>query len=83
MTSEQHHVEALDPPMVPFALAGMGAFALAGLLVLAFGGPSGWWWICVAGFLVGFPGLFTMIRHDAHRRQRRALSHPEFRVTQE
>jgi hypothetical protein len=36
----------------------------------------------VAGFLVGIPGLITMIRHDAHRRRRRALTHPEFEVHQ-
>jgi hypothetical protein len=34
----------------------------------------------VAGFLVGIPGLITMLRHDAHRRRRRALTHPEFEV---
>jgi hypothetical protein len=83
MTSNKPRVEALDPPMVPFALGGMAAFVVAGLLVLAFGGPTGWVWICLAGFLLGFPGLITMLRHDAHRRRRRALSHPEFTVTQE
>jgi len=69
--------------MVPFAIAGMAAFAVAGLAVLLFHGPSGWWWICVAGFFSGIPGLLTMLRHDANRRHRRALSHPEFRVTTE
>ena len=77
--------EPLDPPMVPFALAGLGAFALAGLLGLVFRGwlaehgHTDWLWICVAGFLVGLVGLVTMTRYDAQRRARRALSHPEVR----
>jgi hypothetical protein len=75
--------EPLDPPMVPIALAGLGAFVLAGLVGLLFRGRlaeqghTGWLWVCLAGFLVGLPGLATMIRHDVHRRARRALSHPE------
>ena len=69
--------------MVPFAVAGMAAFAVAGLAVQLFHGRSEWWWICVAGFFSGIPGLLTMLRHDANRRRRRALSHPEFRVTGE
>lgn len=73
-------VEPLDPPMVPFAVAGLAAFAVAGVVVLLAGGPRDWLWICVAGFLCGIPGLITMIRHDAHRRRRRALSHPSFEV---
>jgi hypothetical protein len=81
VTSSKPRVEPLDPPMVPFALAGMAAFAVAGLAVLLFHGRSQWWWICVAGFLAGIPGLLTMLRHDANRRRRRALSHPQFRVT--
>ena len=77
--------EPLDPPMVPFALAGLGAFAVAGLLGLVFRGwlaqhgHTDWLWICVAGFLIGLVGLATMTRYDAHRRARRALSHPEVR----
>jgi cell division protein FtsW (lipid II flippase) len=73
-------VEPLDPPMVPFALGGMAAFAVAAVIVLLAGGPSRWLWICVAGFLLGIPGLLTMLRHDANRRRRRALSHPSFQV---
>ena len=70
--------------MVPFAIGGMVAFAVAGLVLLAFrgwlsaNGHTDWLWICLAGFLLGLPGLATMIRHDAHRRRRRALTHPEF-----
>jgi hypothetical protein len=40
-------------------------------------------WTCLAGVLLGIPGLLTMLRHDANRRRRRALSHPEFRRTDE
>jgi hypothetical protein len=66
--------------MVPFALAGMAAFAVAGVVVLLADGPDGWLWVCLAGFLWGIPGLLTMLRHDANRRRRRALSHPDFTV---
>jgi hypothetical protein len=78
--------EPLDPPMVPFAVAGLIGFAVTGLVLLLFRdrlaehGHTGWLWTCLAGFLIGLVGLATMIRHDAHRRRRRALTHPEFRV---
>ena len=68
----------LDPPMVPFALGGMLAFGLAGLVLLALRGTlaahgrTEWLWICLAGFLWGIPGLLAMLRHDANRRRRRA-----------
>jgi len=80
VTSNKPRVPALDPPMVPFALAGMAAFAVASVLLLVLHGRTDWVWICVAGFLLGIPGLLTMLRHDANRRRRRALTHPEFRV---
>ncbi|WP_412753612.1 DUF2530 domain-containing protein [Krasilnikovia sp. M28-CT-15] len=73
--------------MVPFALAGIAAFAVASLVLLLnhdwlkAHGHTDWLWISIAGFLLGIPGLLTMLRHDANRRRRRALSHPEFRVT--
>jgi len=73
-------VEPLDPPMVPFAVGGMLGFAVAAGVVWLAHGPDRWLNICVAGFLVGIPGLITMIVHDRHRRSRRALTHPEFRV---
>jgi hypothetical protein len=79
--------EPLDPPMVPFALVGLGVFILAGLAALVFRGwladhgHTNWLWISVAGFLVGLPGLATMMRHDRHRKARRALTHPEVRET--
>ncbi|HYN94114.1 MAG TPA: DUF2530 domain-containing protein [Pilimelia sp.] len=63
--------------MVPFAVAGLVAWAVAGLGLLAFGrdwlsahGHTDWLWICLAGFLIGLLGLATMLRHDAHRRRR-------------
>lgn len=67
----------IDPPMVPFALGGMIGFAVAGLVLLLFRdtlaahGHTDWLWICVAGFLLGFPGTATMIVHDRNRRRRR------------
>jgi len=72
----------LDPPMVPFALAGIAAFAVAGVVLLLADAPDSWLWTCLAGVLWGIPGLLTMLRHDANRRRRRALSHPEFTVTE-
>jgi hypothetical protein len=69
---------ALDPPMVPFAVVGMALWAVAGLVLLPFRhtlaahGHGSWLWICLCGFLWGFPGLVTMLRHDRHRRERRA-----------
>jgi hypothetical protein len=66
--------------MVPFALAGTAAFVLAGIILLLVGAPESWLWTCLAGTLWGIPGLLTMLRHDAARRRRRALTHPEFKV---
>jgi hypothetical protein len=82
VTEQQHkaRVEPLDPPMVPFAVGGLAGFAVAALVVWLVHGPDRWLDICFAGFLCGLPGLVTMIVHDRHRRHRRALTHPEFRV---
>ena len=80
VTGTKPRPEPLDPPMIPFAVAGLTAFAAAGLIVWLADGPVEWLRICLAGFLVGIPGLLTMIVHDRGRRRRRALSHPEFRV---
>ena len=66
--------------MVPFAVGGLAAFALATLVVWIADGPDRWLEICIAGFLVGIPGLITMIIHDRNRHRRRALTHPEFTV---
>ena len=59
----------------------LGASAVMALVVWLAHGPDRWLDICIAGFFVGIPGLITMIVHDRHRRRRRALTHPEFRVT--
>jgi hypothetical protein len=62
--------------MVPFAVGGLIAWAVAGLVLLLFRDwlaehdHTDWLWICLAGFLLGFPGLAVMIRHDANRRRR-------------
>ncbi len=81
VTGTKPRPEPLDPPMVPFAVGGMAAFAVAAVVLLLAHGPSDWLRIAVAGLLVGIPGLITMLRHDAHRRRRRALTHPDFKVT--
>ncbi len=65
--------------MVPIAVAGIVVWAVVGLVLQIFfrdwlvaHGHENWLWICLAGFLVGFPGLAVMIRHDANRRRRTA-----------
>jgi hypothetical protein len=66
--------------MVPFAVGGMIAWAIAGLVLLPFrhrledAGHDSWLWICLAGLLWGIPGLITMLRHDANRRRRRSAA---------
>jgi drug/metabolite transporter (DMT)-like permease len=70
--------QALDPPMVPFAVTGIVVWAVLGLALLplhgwlARHGHTNWLSICLAGFLLGFVGLAVMIRHDRQRRIRRA-----------
>jgi hypothetical protein len=56
----------LDPPMVPFAVAGIVAWAALGLVTWA-SGRDGWAQICLAGVLWGIVGLLVMLRHDAKR----------------
>jgi len=64
--------------MVPFAVAGLVCWGVAGLVLLPFRatldahGHGNWLAICLAGFLWGFPGVAVMIRHDRRRRRRRA-----------
>jgi Protein of unknown function (DUF2530) len=76
-------VEPPDPPMVPFAVAGIAVWAVLGLVLLAFHGwlvrhgHTNWLWTCVAGFVLGFAGLAGMIRHDRLRRARRSAAPPE------
>lgn len=66
--------------MVPFAVGGIIVWAVAGLVLLLLRGwlrdhgHTNWLWICLAGFLWGFPGLAVMLRHDRHRRARRERS---------
>jgi len=62
--------------MVPFAVGGIIIWAAVGLVVLAFfrDGRENWLWTCLAGFVLGFPGLAVMIRHDANRRRRLAAA---------
>jgi Protein of unknown function (DUF2530) len=78
--SPQRQLAPLDPPTVPFALGGMAIWAVVGLILLGFRhtlaahGHTDWLWVCLAGFLAGFPGLLTMIVHDRHRRARRAAA---------
>ncbi len=60
----------LDPPMVPFALVGMAVWAVVGAILLLADAPDSWLWTCLAGLLLGIPGLLTMLRHDANRRRR-------------
>jgi hypothetical protein len=74
---EPARIAPIDPPMVPFAVAGIAIWAVIGLALLPFRhtleahGHGNWLVICLAGFLWGFPGLAVMIRHDANRRARR------------
>ena len=62
--------------MVPFAVAGIAVWAVVGLVVLIFfpDGHENVLWTCLAGFLLGFPGLAVMLRHDANRRRRLAAT---------
>ncbi|MEV0896635.1 DUF2530 domain-containing protein [Actinoplanes sp. NPDC049802] len=70
----------LDPPMIPFALAGVAAFAVATLVTWLAEVPDLWFQTSLAGLLWGIPGTLTMVVHDRNRRRRRALTHPEFTV---
>lgn len=81
VTGTKPRPEPLDPPMVPFALGGIAAFLIAALIVWLAGAPPLWLRTCLAGALLGIPGLLVMLRHDANRRRRRALSHAQFTVT--
>ena len=81
VTGTKPRPEPLDPPMLPFALGGAAAFAVATVVMLLADAPADWLRTCVAGLLLGIPGTITMLRHDADRRRRRALTHAEFTVT--
>lgn len=63
--------------MLPYAIGGTALWGVLGLALLLFGrdwlagqGHENWLGICLAGFLIGFLGIATMIRHDANRRRR-------------
>jgi hypothetical protein len=77
-TTPPPKLEPPDLPMVPFAAGGMAVWAVVGLILLPFrstldaNGHGSWIAICVAGFLVGLPGLALMLVHDRNRRRRRA-----------
>jgi hypothetical protein len=64
--------------MVPFALAGLVTWTVAGLVLLVLAGPGGvdidsrWMWTCLCGALLGILGLIVMIRHDRARARRRS-----------
>lgn len=63
--------------MLPFAIGGTVLWAVAALTLLpmrgwlADNGHGSWFGVCVAGTLLGIPGIITMVRHDAGRRRRR------------
>lgn len=52
--------------MVPFALAGMAVWAVAGLVTWLLGRLD-WAQVCLAGVLWGGIGLLVMLRHDSLR----------------
>jgi hypothetical protein len=64
--------------MVPFAVGGIAIWVIVGLVLLvnrdalAEQGREGWLTICLAGALLGLPGLATMVIHDRNRARRRA-----------
>jgi uncharacterized membrane protein len=79
----------LDPPMVPFAVAGIVLWIIAVLIMLPFRddlaahGHGNWFGIAVAGALWGIPGLLVMLVHDRNRRRRRARAVSESFKTDE
>ena len=64
--------------MVPFAVGGIVVWVIVGLVLLVNRdalveqGREEWLTICLAGALLGLPGLVTMIVHDRNRARRRA-----------
>ena len=68
----ENPVKPLDPPMSPLAIGGIVIWAVAGVVLWLADAPTSWVWICVAGFLLGFPGWAFMRRHDRRRAARLA-----------
>ncbi len=52
----------------------MAVWAVVGIVLLLADARDSWLWTALAGFLLGIPGLLTMLRHDANRRRRRAAA---------
>lgn len=72
VSARRHRTEPLDPPMVPFVLAGTGVWAVAGLILLGTGAPGEWRWTCLAGVLLGLVMLPPMTIRDRRRRRQSA-----------
>jgi Protein of unknown function (DUF2530) len=70
VTGTKPRPEPLDPPMVPFALAGTGVWAVVGVVGLAVDAPRGWLWTALAGVLLGLALLVLMAVHDRRRRRK-------------
>lgn len=67
---ERPGVPPPDPPMVPFALSGTALWAVAGAILAAADAPTSWLRTCLAGSVLGIPGLLIMISHDRRRARR-------------
>jgi hypothetical protein len=65
-----------DPPLLPYALAGMAVWALAGLVLLLAHdwlvetGRESWLWIVAGGLVWGVPGTLFMLRRDRRKKAR-------------
>lgn len=56
--------------MLPLSVVGTLIWAVVGLVLLAADAPVEWRRICLAGFLLGLPGVAAMAVHDRRRRRR-------------
>jgi hypothetical protein len=71
-------LEPYDPPLLPYALAGMAVWAVTGLALLLAQdwlvdtGRESWLLICAGGFVWGIPGTLFMLRRDRRKRDRAA-----------